>query len=325
MPTTDATALLDRARSGDDRAFAQLVTPHRRELELHCYRILGSRSEAEDAVQDALLAAWRGLAGFEGRSSLRAWLYSIATRASLRAAERRPPRMLSWDVSPARDPLGDLGEPDSSTSWLEPWIGRSDDPADLAARRETVSLAFLAALQRLPPNQRAVLILRDVLDFSAADTAAALETSVASVTSALQRARATLAVRAEIESDAAAGPDQDRIVEQFVAAFEAADVEGIVSLLAKDVRFTMPPLLAWFDGARDVGAFFAHRSLVTPWRVRRRVTVNGLPALLADQRMADGWRPGALMVLSVHGGRIVWIASFLDPAILVSEDVSADR
>jgi RNA polymerase sigma-70 factor (ECF subfamily) len=232
--------------------------------------------------------------------------------------------MLSWDVSPALDPLGDLGEPDLSTSWLEPWIGRSDDPAEIAARRETVSLAFLAALQRLPPNQRAVLILRDVLDFSAADTAAALETSVASVTSALQRARATLAVPTEV-GDAAAGPDEERVVEQFVAAFEAADVEGIVSLLAKDVRFTMPPLRAWFDGVRDVGAFFSHRSLVTPWTVRRRLTVNGRPALLADQRTADGWRPGALMVLTVQEGRIVWIASFLDPAILAHGDFSTDR
>lgn len=314
-PTVDADALLDRARAGDERAFASLVGPHRRELELHCYRILGSRAEAEDAVQETLTSAWRAMEGFQGRSSLRTWLYTIATRASLRSAQSRPPRMLSWDLDPARDPLGDLGPPDRAAPWLEPWIGSADDPANLAARRETVSLAFLAAVQRLPPNQRAVLILRDVLDFSAAETARMLDTSVASVTSALQRARTTLSAgdRPGVPSAAAPDPEERRLVDAFVTAFEAGDVDAVVRLLAKDVAFTMPPLHAWFDGVDDVSAFLRHRSLVTPWRVVRRLTVNGGPALLAEQRTADGWRPGALMALTVRDGRIAWIASFLDP------------
>jgi RNA polymerase sigma-70 factor (ECF subfamily) len=323
-PALDADELLHRARSGDERAFAELIGPHRRELELHCYRILGSRTEAEDAVQETLTSAWRAMGRFEGRSSLRTWLYTIATRASLRSAQSRPPRMLSWDVSPARDPLGDLGGPDLTAPWLEPWIGSPDDPAELAARRETVSLAFLAAVQRLPPNQRAVLILRDVLDFSAADTARILDTSVASANSALQRARATLTAGSDLPG-AAADADERRLVDAFVTAFEAGDVDGVVALLAKDVAFTMPPLRAWFDGVEDVAAFLRHRSLVTPWRVRRRLLVNGTPALLADQRAGDGWRPGALMVLTVRSGRISWIASFLDPADLAEADLPSDR
>lgn len=336
-PTAEADELLDRARSGDQRAFASLVGPHRRELELHCYRILGSRTEAEDAVQETLTSAWRGMDGFQGRSSLRTWLYTIATRASLRSAQSRPPRMLSWDLSPARDPLGDLGPPDLAAPWLEPWPGSADDPADRATRRETVSLAFLAAVQRLPPNQRAVLILRDVLDFSAAETAGMLDTSVASANSALQRARATLSAANDPRALPAAVPDADerRLVDAFVTAFEAGDVDAIVGLLAKDVAFTMPPLHAWFDGVDDVAVFLRHRSLVTPWRVVRRLLVNGGPAVLAEQRTDDGWRPGALTVLTVRGGSISWIASFLDPADLAaavsseesgsSDDFGSDR
>jgi RNA polymerase sigma-70 factor (ECF subfamily) len=327
-PTADADELLDRARSGDERAFASLIGPHRRELELHCYRILGSRTEAEDAVQETLTSAWRAMDRFEGRSSLRSWLYTIATHASLRSARSRPPRVLSWDVSPSRDPLGDLGPPDLSTPWLEPWIGSADDPAELIARRETVSLAFLSAVQRLPPNQRAVLILRDVLDFSAAESARMLDTSVASANSALQRARATLSApddRAATVADA----DERRLVDAFVTAFEAGDVDAVVGLLARDVAFTMPPLHAWFAGVDDVAAFLRHRSLTTPWRVVRRLHVNGAPALLAEQHAGDGWRPGALMALTVRDGRIGWIASFLDPADLAaavgSDGFSSDR
>jgi RNA polymerase sigma-70 factor (ECF subfamily) len=336
---TDATLLLDRARSGDESAFAALVGPHRRELQRHCYRILGSLADAEDATQEALLAAWRGIAGFAGHSSLRTWLYRIATRTSLRVAERRPVRVLSWDAHPARDPLGDLGAPDEATAWLDPWIAAVDDPAEAAVRRDTISLAFLAALQQLPPSQRAALILRDVLDFSAAETAEVLDATVASVNSALQRARASrsranspratedggadAAQNAVAEGPSVEGPPleapdaaQQRAVDAFVAAFEAGDVAGIVRLLADDVRLTMPPLPAWFDGIADVTAFFAERSLVTPWRVRGRAVVNGMPALIAEQFAEGAWRPGAIMALGFRGSEISWIASFLDPALL---------
>ena len=335
---TDAALLLDRVRSGES-AFAALVGPHRRELQRHCYRILGSLADAEDATQEALLAAWRGIAGFAGHSSLRTWLYRIATRTSLRVAERRPARALSWDAHPARDPLGDLGAPDDATAWLDPWIAAVDDPAEAAVRRDTISLAFLAALQQLPPNQRAALILRDVLDFSAAETAEALDASVASVNSALQRARASrsratasrateddgadaaqtaVAEGPSVEAASVEAPDaaQQRAVDAFVAAFEAGDVAGIVRLLADDVRLTMPPLPVWFDGITDVTAFFAERSLVTPWRVRARAVVNGMPALVAEQFAEGAWRPGAIMALGFRGSEISWIASFLDPALL---------
>lgn len=314
--TDDAAELLERARSGDQPAFADLVAPHRRELQRHCYRILGSLSDAEDATQDALLAAWRGIEGFAGRSSVRTWLYTIATRTSLRLAERRPGRVLSWDAHPARDPLGDLGAPDDGVAWLDPWISSVDDPAETAARREAISLAYLAALQQLPPSQRAALILRDVLDFSAAETAEMLETSVAAVNSALQRARASRAVAGGSPGLTAPAAQEQRAVDAFVAAFEAGDVAGVVALLAGDVRLTMPPLPAWFDGIADVSAFFAERSMITPWRVRSRVAVNGMPALVADQQVDGVWRPGAVMALGIRGPRITWIASFLDPELL---------
>jgi RNA polymerase sigma-70 factor (ECF subfamily) len=311
--------LLDSARLGSDAAFAQLVAPHRHELTVHCYRMLASAEDADDAVQETLLAAWRGIAGFEGRSSLRAWLYRIATNVCLRISERRPPRMLSFDVGPSRDPLGDLGTPNSDVAWVEPWIAQSDDPADVAGRRETIELAHVAALQHLSPNQRAVLILCDVLRFSAVEAGELLDTSVGSVTSALQRARATIANRMpsrDIRIDA----DIRAVVDAFVTAFERADVPALVALLADDVRFTMPPLPAWFDGIADVTTFFAERSLADPWRITRRLEVNGAPALLGVQRRGDVWLPSALMVLDIRGGRIRWIASFLDPRDLSRAD-----
>jgi len=315
-------SLLEQAMSGDERAFARLVDPHRRELTVHCYRMLASAEDADDAVQETLLAAWRALATFEGRSSLRAWLYRIATNVCIRLAERRPPRVLSFDAGPARDPLGDLGTPTTDIAWLEPWIDSADDPADLISRRETIELAYIAALQHLPANQRAVLILRDVLDFSASETADLLDTSVASVTSALQRARQTLAERRPARSqqtERATAHDQDAI-DAFVDAFERGDVRQIVALLAEDVRFTMPPLPAWFDGLADVTRFFAERSLLTPWRVERRLEVNGQPAFLGAQQRDGRWQPSALMVFSFRGGRISWIASFLDPRDLFRAD-----
>ncbi|WOP19985.1 RNA polymerase subunit sigma-70 [Raineyella sp. LH-20] len=321
MHPDETSALLDRARAGDEDAFRDLTAPHRRELAAHCYRILGSVPDADDAVQETMLAAWKGLGGFAGRSSLRTWLYTIATRASLRLAEQRPPRMLSWDAHPAGDPLGDLGGVDTETAWLDPWIEPADDPAELVEHRETISLAFLAALQRLPPNQRAVLILRDVLGFSAVETAEQLGTSVASVTSALQRARVTIGTGAPSPMERPPDdPDVRRTVDRFVAAFDAGDVTGIVELLTVDVRFTMPPLPAWFDGVDAVTAFFAHRSLVTPWRVRRRLRVNGCAAVLADRSIDGKWRPAALMVFTVEGDGIRWIASFLDPRLLAAAD-----
>jgi RNA polymerase sigma-70 factor, ECF subfamily len=309
--------LLERARGGDEHAFAALVERHRRELAVHCYRMLGSMDDADDALQETLVAAWRALSGFEGRSSLRTWLYTIATNVSLRMAERRR-RLLSWDRGAARDPMGDLGLPVADDGWLEPWIEDDADPAELYSRRETIELAYVAALQHLPANQRAVLILRDVLGFSAAETADVLDTSEGSVTSALQRARITVTERVRADSQQVERREAERagVVDAFATAFEHGDVPALIELLTEDVRFTMPPLPAWFSGRHDVAAFFEHRSLLTPWLVARRLEVNGQPALLADQQHEGQWRRAALMVLSFSAGRISWIASFLDPAEL---------
>jgi RNA polymerase sigma-70 factor (TIGR02960 family) len=307
--------VLAAARSGDADAFEQLVARHRSELRAHCYRMLGSPHDAEDAVQETLVAAWRGLAGFEQRSSLRAWLYRIATNCCLRQLKRRPPRMLSWDHGPARSPADDIGE-FRSEPWLEPW---PDDPADAYEQRESIELAYVAALQHLPASQRAVLILREVLAFSAAEVASMLDTTVASVNSALQRARKTLAERGPRRSQqaerAAMAQDREReLIDAFVAAWERSDVPAIVELLTEDVRFTMPPLPAWYDGRDAVAGFMAQRMFEAPWRLVP-ITANGQPAFGCYQWDGEAYTLGAVNVVSLRGGRISWLAGFLDPAV----------
>lgn len=307
---------LGDAQSGDEHAFELLVGRHTHELRIHCYRILGSMHDADDALQETLLAAWRGLHAFEGRSSLRTWLYRIATRTSLRLAQRRPTRMLSWDLGPPRDPLGDLGPAVTDPVYLDPWTGGAD-PACIYDRRETIELAWVAALQHLPPNQRAVLVLRDVLAFSASETAELLETSVASANSALQRARDALARRVPDRSQQEEHREVDGdMVDAFVEAFERADVDAIVGLLAADVRFTMPPLPAWFDGVRDVAVFYADRVFASPWRQVRIGDVSGQPAVLGYMEQDGELRLGALQVLGFRNGRINWVAAFLEPGLL---------
>lgn len=307
------TALLEAARRGDERAFAELTAPHRREIEAYCYRMLGSSHDAEDAVQETMLAAWRGLGGFEGRSSLRTWLYRIASNVAVRMAERAGPRLLSWERAPSLDQVDELGERLDDGRWLEPWLPRPAEPADAAIRRESVELAFVAALQQLSPNQRAVLILRDVLNFAAAEVAELLDTSTASVTSTLQRAR--VAVQRDAPAQPVAGDDR-AVVAAFVRAFERHDVPALVQLLAQDVRFTMPPLPAWFEGRDAVAAFFERRVFATRWRQVALGDVNGHPALLWYQERDGAFRSSAVQVLHVRGGEISWIASFLDPALL---------
>ena len=309
---------LEAARGGDADAFSRLTEPHRRELLAHCYRMLGGLADAEDAVQESLVAAWRGLGGFEGRSSLRSWLYRIATNSCLRILRTAPPRMLSFDRDDAADPSADLEAVVDDDRWIEPW-SHAGDPAGRAARRESIELAYIAALQLLPATQRAVLLLRDVLAFSAAETAELLDTSVASVTSALQRARAAITEKRPSRADHAVidRTIERRVVEQFVTAFVAGDVPRLVALLTDDVRFTMPPLPAWFDGRHDVGRFFAERVLATPWRVIPVDDVNARPAAMGYQRGEDGvYRRGALMVFHVDGESLGWIATFLDPVLL---------
>ena len=259
--------LLEAARGGDKDAFARLVEPHRGALHAHCYRMLGSVHDAEDALQEALLSAWRGLARFEGRSSLRSWLYAIATNACLQAIERRPKRVLPVDYSPAADPHDGPGEPIVESVWVEPYpderLGLEDGVAGPEARyeqRESVELAFIAALQHLPARQRAVLILRDVLGFSAREVAGALETTPTGVDSALQRAHKAVDERLPEQSQQAtlrAVGDEGvrRLVQHYMDAWERGDVDALVAMLTEDATMAMPPLPTWYLGREAVAAF----------------------------------------------------------------------
>ncbi|HET8662882.1 MAG TPA: RNA polymerase subunit sigma-70 [Nocardioides sp.] len=301
-------------------AFETLVAQQRGPLLAYCYRMLGSWQDAEDVLQDALVGAWKGYDGFEGRSSARTWLYTIATNACLRQRRRR---VTSPEVGPAYDQVDDLGEP-TGLAYVEP----AADPALLAERRETVELAYVTALQHLPDTQRAVLILREVLQFSAAEVAEQLDTSVASVNSALQRARATIArtQTGTIQQQELARLGDDgvgRLVQEFMDAWESADVDRLCAMLTDDVQFTMPPLPAWFSGLAMVRRFLTDRMLQTPWRLTPQ-TINGQPGFRCEQLVQDGWRPGAVNVLSVRDGRVCAISGYVDPA-LVERFFLADR
>jgi RNA polymerase sigma-70 factor, ECF subfamily len=317
--------LLEAAKGGDEAAFESLLGPYRRELHAHCYRMLGSVHDAEDALQEATLRAWRGLGRFEGRSSLRAWLYRIATNASLDAIEKRPKRVLPVDFPPA-DPGAGPGEPLLESIWIEPYpdeaMGIEDGFASPEARyemRESVELAFIAALQHLPANQRAVLILREVLGFSAAETAAALDTSAASVNSALQRARASLErnlpERSQQQTLRTLGDEEIReLVESYLEAWERQDVEAVVSMLSEEAAFTMPPLRSWFRGREAIGAFLAGSPLSGIWRWRAlRVRASGQEALAFYNWDPDSgdYQRFALNVLTLQGREISSVDAFI--------------
>jgi RNA polymerase sigma-70 factor (ECF subfamily) len=321
--------LMSRARTGDSHAFRELTEPHRRELHVHCYRMLGSFQDAEDALQETLLAAWQGLAGFEGRSSLRTWLYRIATNRCLnarRSASRHPAK--EWDVPDVAPPEPTrLGE----VVWLEPYPdalleAAIDVPLGPEARyeqAESISLAFLTALQVLPPRQLAVVILRDVLGFRANEVADMLDSSVDSVNSALKRARGSLQRRrlttAEREPPPAAdSPSEDAIVARFVSAWETADVDALITLLTDDVFISMPPMPFEYEG-RDVVAHFC-ASLFRAGRTFDLVQTraNGQPAFGAYRRTPTGIRHGTgLYVLTLAGDRICAMTRF-DNSVLPS-------
>ncbi len=318
--------LLEAARGGDEQAFERLVESHRVELHAHCYRMLGSVHDAEDALQETLLRAWRGLPRFEGRSSLRSWLYTIATNTSLNAIEKRPKRVLPLDYGPPSDPHRGPGEPVVESVWVEPYpdekLGLEDGLAAPEAsyeQRESVELAFVAALQHLPPNQRAVLILREVLGFSARESAEMLETTTASVNSALQRARATVEERlpeqSQQETLRSLGDDGLReVVEAYVDAWQRGDVEAVVAMLTEDAAFAMPPLGTWFRGRDPIRVFLARWPMSGLWRWRPlRVQANGQAALAfySWDPEAEAYLPFALNVLTIRGRQISDVTAFI--------------
>ena len=304
--------------------FLALAQPYRRELLAHCYRMLGSLHDAEDALQEALVRAWRGYDRFEGRSSLRTWLHRIATTTCLTALEgrtRRPmPAGLDGSGSDPDAPLREL-----EIAWLEPvpdeavGLSGSADPATLVTARATVRLAFVAALQHLPARQRAVLLLREVLQWRASEVAELLGTSVAAVNSALQRARAQLAEAAPREDDAVAPltPRQQELLDSYVAAFEVKDVTGIVSLLAADVQWEMPPYQAWYRGREDVAQHLERRCPGGPGDFRLLpAPANGQPGLALYLRGDDGaFHPFCLQVLTFTGDDVTHVATFLDTGL----------
>lgn len=298
--------------------FDQVVAEHRGELFAHCYRMLGSPEDAEDALQEALLGAWKGYSDFEGRSAVRTWLYAITTNACLKQVKRR---FTTPELVPAITQTMDLGDPDTEHAFVEPW---ATDPESAYIERESVELAYVSALQRLPATQRAVLILREVLQFSAAEVAEQLGTTPASVNSALQRARATLGSRTvQQEELARLGDDGVRaLVDEFITAWESRDVRRIARLLADDARFTMPPLPAWFDGRHMVLRFLAERVFATPWRLEP-LNVNAQPGFVCWQQVDGLFRPGAVNVLSLQDGLISAISAFVDPGVV--EKFAADR
>jgi RNA polymerase sigma-70 factor (ECF subfamily) len=314
--------LISRARAGDGDAFRELTEPHRRELHVHCYRMLGSFQDAEDALQDTLLAAWQGLGGFEGRASLRTWLYRIATKRclnALRSASRRPAK--EWNIPTVEPPeptrLGEI-------VWLEPFpdalldgaIGVPLGPEARYEQIESISLAFVTALQVLPPRQLAVLILRDVLGFHANEVADMLDSTVDSVNSALKRARASLQRRRPTAPDrepapVAGSPAEDAIVAKFVRAWESADLDALVTLLTDDAFVSMPPMPFEYQGPDAVASFCGslfgagRRFDLVPTRA------NGQPAFGAYLRAPTGIRHGTgLYVLTLTGDRICAMTRF---------------
>src|SRR4051794_16732188 len=328
--STSATAqereLLEAAGGGDEDAFRRLVEPHRGELHAHCYRMLGSVHDAEDALQDALLRAWRSVARFEGRSSLRSWLYKIATNTCLDVIERRPKRVLPIDYGPAADPHDGPGEPLVESVWVEPYpdekLGVEDGYAAPEAhyeQRESVELAFIVALQHLPAKQRAVLILREVLGFSAQEVADTLETTTASVNSALQRARAAAEERLPEQSQQATlralGDEGLRdVVDSYVDAWERNDVEAVVAMLTEDAVFAMPPLATWFGGREAIEVFLAGWPLSGTWRWRVvRTRANGQPALgyYSWDEEEQTFLPFALNVLTLRDARVQEVTAFI--------------
>ena len=315
------TDLKTAAEAAPSSELSAQLEQHRRELTGYCYRMLGSAFEAEDAVQETLLRAWRSFDRFEGRSALRSWLYRIATNVCLDMLNGRQRRALPMDLGPARSPDGPIGGTLPEATWIEPvpntLVAADGDPADVAVSRETIRLAFVAALQHLPPRQRAVLILCEVLRWKAVEVAELLETSVASVNSALQRARATLEASNVTAADTSPPLDEaDRaLLARYVEAFERYDIEALTSLIQEDATQSMPPYELWLTGREDILRWWLGPGAgCRGSRVIPTVAANGSPAFGQYRPSASGrgYDPWALQVLEVANGRIVEFTFFLD-------------
>lgn len=294
---------------------------HRRELTGFCYRMLGSAFDADDAVQETLVRAWQGLDQFEGRSSLRSWLYRIATNACLDSRRSSRRRALPMDLSAPVPSQTAPGEPLAEATWVSPIPDRDiapsgGDPAERAVLRDTVRLAFVAALQHLPPRQRAVLILREVLCWRAAEVAELLDTTVASVNSALQRARTTLAAQ-DVTAAAPLGEAEGELLARYVEAFERYDVDTLVRLLSADASLSMPPLALWLRGREDLRGWYLGHGIGCRGSRLLPTTANGSPAFGQYRPSGPGGRhePWSLQVLELSGGRIVHVHHFLDTAL----------
>jgi RNA polymerase sigma-70 factor (ECF subfamily) len=322
-------ALLEAARDGDEGAFRRIVDEHRGGLHAHCYRMLGSLHDAEDALQETLLRAWRGLLDFEGRSSLRTWLYRIATNACLDAIARRPKRVLPVDYGPPATRSEELGEPLVESVWIEPYPdemlaveGGYTTPEARYEEREALELAFVAALQHLPATQRAVLILREVLGFSAREAAELLDTTAVLVNSALQRARKSLDARLPEQSQQATlrslGDERLReLVQSYVDAWARGDVEAVAALLAEDAVFSMPPWASWWQGRDTIAGFAKTAHEACPETRAVPIRANGQPAVAYYNLDEDTGRymAAAIDVITLEGPLIKEVTGFILPEI----------
>jgi RNA polymerase sigma-70 factor (ECF subfamily) len=328
----EESAVLAAIRNGDDSAFAALAERYRRQLQVHCYRMLGSADDAADLVQETFLRAWRGRTRFEGRSLFRTWLYRIATNACLNALERAPPRVLPQDVAPPVTAQTDASQARSEPPWapeipwlqpypdhlLEPAAPSDTGPHAMVVSRESIALAFLAALQHLPPKQRAILILCDVLEWSAKETAELLETSVASVNGALQRARATLRTRVPEgeRGEASTGElsaEESALLQRFIEAWERKDADALTALMREDARWSMPPAPLWFDGRAAIARLFELFPITRLGDVRLVPTAaNRQPAAATYIRPKDqdSYRLTGLTVLRTDGAAIAEMTTF---------------
>ena len=316
-----------------EAAFEEFVGPHRAQLHAHCYRMLGSVHDADDAMQDAMLRAWRGMGRFEGRSSAKSWLYRIATNACLDLIGRRPKRELAIDSGPASDPHDGPGPPLTETAWIEPY----PDAGLEYEQRESVELAFIAALQHLPALQRAALIMREVLGFSAKETADALDTTPAAINSALQRARKAVEEKRPEQTQQetlAALPDTElkELVEVYADAWERGDVDTIVAKLSDDATIAMPPMATWFRGRAAVAVFLRDWAFAHPWQEGEAVfrgdagerSVRLVPTTANGQLAYASYRwdpsrgahvPMALQVLTLRDREIIDITGFVMPSV----------